>query len=268
MEYIVFDLEFNQGFDEKTNKTIPNERCPFEILQIGALKLDKDLNIIDTFNSYVKPKIYNRVHPFITNMTGITNKMVKDAPDFPDVYKKFKRFIGKKDNIFCVWGSGDLKELYRNVYYYGLPHKTIPKLYINVQSYASAYFKNPSGKSIGLQNAIQLLEIEQTKSYHDAFNDAYYTTEILKVIYSDEIVADTYIYTPFRPRNTSPRVAKKIDYTSLFREFEKILSRPLTEEEAKIIDLAYKMGKTRQFLVDDESKKKKKDDNNENVNKE
>ena len=170
MEYIVFDLEFNQGFDEKTNKTIPNERCPFEILQIGALKLDKDLNVIDTFNSYVKPKIYNRVHPFITNMTGIKNKMVKDAPYFPDVYKSFKKFIGRKDNVLCVWGSGDLKELYRNVYYYGLPHKTIPTLYINIQHYASAYFKNPSGKSIGLQNAIQLLEIEQKKSYHDGFH--------------------------------------------------------------------------------------------------
>ena len=47
MEYVVFDLEFNQGFDKEHNKTVSNERCPFEILQIGAVKLDSNFNIID-----------------------------------------------------------------------------------------------------------------------------------------------------------------------------------------------------------------------------
>ena len=37
MEYIIFDLEFNQGFDKKLNKTVSNEKCPFEIIQIGAI---------------------------------------------------------------------------------------------------------------------------------------------------------------------------------------------------------------------------------------
>ncbi|EGT3930605.1 exonuclease, partial [Clostridioides difficile] len=32
MEYIIFDLEFNQGFDKKLNKTVSNEKCPFEII--------------------------------------------------------------------------------------------------------------------------------------------------------------------------------------------------------------------------------------------
>ena len=58
MEYIVFDLEFNQGFDKKLNKTVSNEKCPFEIVQIGAVKLNSNLEMIDTFNSFVKPNIY------------------------------------------------------------------------------------------------------------------------------------------------------------------------------------------------------------------
>ena len=44
MEYIIFDLEFNQGFDKKLNKTVSNEKCPFEIIQIGAIKLDSKYN--------------------------------------------------------------------------------------------------------------------------------------------------------------------------------------------------------------------------------
>ena len=54
MNYIIFDLEFNQGFDRVNNKTISNAKCPFEIIQIGAVKLDFELNIIDTFTSNIK----------------------------------------------------------------------------------------------------------------------------------------------------------------------------------------------------------------------
>lgn len=54
MNYIIFDLEFNQGFDRLNNKTVSNAKCPFEIIQIGAIKLDSELNILDTFSSYIK----------------------------------------------------------------------------------------------------------------------------------------------------------------------------------------------------------------------
>ena len=69
MEYIVFDLEFNQGFDRKLNKTVSDETCPFEIIQIGAVKLDSNLDMIDTFNTFVKPNIYKVIHPFIKKMS-------------------------------------------------------------------------------------------------------------------------------------------------------------------------------------------------------
>ncbi|MCG4734699.1 exonuclease, partial [Casaltella massiliensis] len=82
--------------------------------------------------------------------------------------------------------------LYRNINYYSLPSKGLPQLYINVQQYASSYFNNPTGQSIGLQNAIQILQLEQDKAYHDALNDAYYTALVLKNIYDENIVADTY----------------------------------------------------------------------------
>ena len=43
MNYIVFDLEWNQSPD---GKKFENARLPFEIIEIGAVKLDKDKNII------------------------------------------------------------------------------------------------------------------------------------------------------------------------------------------------------------------------------
>lgn len=241
MEYIVFDLEFNQGFDKKLNKTVSDEKCPFEILQIGAVKLDADLNIIDTFNTFVKPNIYKEIHPFIKKMTNIIHEDVKDAPNFPQAFNNFKEFMNNDKNILCVWGNGDLKELYRNIKYYNLSTENLSNTYINVQHHASIYFNNPTGKSIGLQNAITLLQLNQDKSYHNALNDAYYTSLVFKNIFNDKIETKKYTFDNDSKKN--PPTKRKVNYDNIFSEFKKILNRDLNEEEKKIIHLAYKMGR-------------------------
>mgnify|MGYP004565193029 FL=1 len=241
MEYIVFDLEFNQGFDKKLNKTVSDEKCPFEILQIGAVKLDADLNIIDTFNTFVKPNIYKEIHPFIKKMTNIIHEDVKDAPNFPQAFNSFKEFMNNDKNILCVWGNGDLKELYRNIKYYNLSTENLSNNYINVQHHASIYFNNPTGKSIGLQNAITLLQLNQDKSYHNALNDAYYTSLVFKNIFNDKIETKKYTFDNDSKKN--PPTKRKVNYDNIFSEFKKILNRDLNKEEKKIIHLAYKMGR-------------------------
>ena len=241
MEYIVFDLEFNQGFDKKLNKTVSDEKCPFEILQIGAVKLDADLNIIDTFNTFVKPNIYKEIHPFIKKMTNIIHEDVKDAPNFPQAFNNFKEFMNNDKNILCVWGNGDLKELYRNIKYYNLSTENLSNTYINVQHHASIYFNNPTGKSIGLQNAITLLQLNQDKSYHNALNDAYYTSLVFKNIFNDKIETKKYTFDNDSKKN--PPTKRKVNYDNIFSEFKKILNRDLNKEEKKIILLAYKMGR-------------------------
>ena len=240
MEYIVFDLEFNQGFDKKLNKTVSDEKCPFEILQIGAVKLDADLNIIDTFNTFVKPNIYKEIHPFIKKMTNIIHEDVKDSPNFPQAFNNFKEFMNNDKNILCVWGNGDLKELYRNIKYYNLSTENLSNTYINVQHHASIYFNNPTGKSIGLQNAITLLQLNQDKSYHNALNDAYYTSLVFKNIFNDKIETKKYTFDNDSKKN--PPTKRKVNYDNIFSEFKKILNRDLNKEE--------KMGKRGGFSYD------------------
>lgn len=241
MEYIVFDLEFNQGFDRKLNKTVSDETCPFEIIQIGAVKLDSNLDMVDTFNTFVKPNIYKEIHPFIKKMTNISNEDVKNAPCFTEAFNMFKSFINKENNILCVWGNGDLKELYRNIKYYNLSTDKLSRTYINVQHHASIYFNNPTGKSIGLQNAITLLELNQDKSYHNALNDAYYTSQVFKKIFDDKIETKSYNFN--NDDKKKPVTKRKVNYDNIFSEFKKILNRDLNKEEKKIIHLAYKMGR-------------------------
>ena len=251
MEYVIFDLEFNQGFSRARNKTVSDERCPFEIIQIGAVKLDSNFNIIDTFNSFIKPTIYKSIHPYVGKMTGISMSDVIDAPTFTNVYKDFKKFISSKKTVLCVWGSADLKELYRNITYFGLPSKNLPKLYINIQNYASKYFELPSGKSIGLQRAVENLNLDADRSFHNALNDAYYTSQVFIRINNPSIIPDVYSYTSIRTKSLRKASKKYVDYDSLYSEFEKILNRSLTKEDKKIISISYNLGRSREFSISD-----------------
>ena len=73
MNYIVFDLEFNQGYNfEKGTKSIINPKCPFEIIQIGAVKLNENFETVGTLDVLVKPEIYTELNPFVKEITGIT----------------------------------------------------------------------------------------------------------------------------------------------------------------------------------------------------
>jgi inhibitor of KinA sporulation pathway (predicted exonuclease) len=260
VKYVVYDLEFNQkdnspvegNIDSEKTKHKVSSNMPFEIIQVGALKLDKNFETLSTFNRLVKPTLYKSIHPFIENLTKITNDMVDSCEGFISVYEDFLDFIGDDEIILCVWGLADVKELIRNIKFYDLPATYISK-YIDVQKYASKFLKYPKSSRIGLKNAIELLGIPFEGEFHDAYNDAHYTAEIFKLIYSHRRIKPS-VYTP-PTRISQPK--EKIDMVSLINQFEKMFGREMSEEEKSIIKLAYTMGKTRQFIMKDTKQDKK-----------
>ena len=258
MYFIIFDLEFNQGYDfKKTGKTVSNPKCPFEIIEIGAVKLNESLETVECFHSLIKPKIYKRLHPFVKDITKISNEDLTHAPGFPEVYKNFLKFIDSEYDVFCVWGTVDLKELYRNALYHHLHKKRLPQKYIDVQSIAALHLNNPNGSSIGLRNAVELLNIPLDNEFHNALYDAAYTAEIFKQLYFRDIKLETYNYSTLSTvkKVIQPKNKKRLDKRSLFLQFEKMFNKKLSPEEKEMIKLAYKMGQTNQFMIDDNNKK-------------
>lgn len=243
MQYIVFDLEFNQDFNEKNLASYPNE-----IIQIGAVKLNSKFDFIDNFSRYVKPTLYSNINPYVEELTGISMEKLLSEQSFPDIYQDFIKFIGQSDTVFCVWGMADIKELFKNVKYFKLDQDLLPKKYINLQPYVSKHFGLSSKKLLQLKKAVELLCIPITHEFHDALNDAYYTAAILKIIYNRSI--KPMIYDPDYVK-TRPRQRKIIiDFEGLIKQFEKMYLRPMSQEEQEIIKLAYQMGRTQQFLTE------------------
>ena len=173
MNYIVFDLEFNQGYNfAKGTKCLINPKCPFEIIQIGAIKLNDHFETIGTLDVIVKPEIYTTLNPFVKELTGITMEELNKGISFKKMYKDFLNFIKADRSVLCVWGIADIKELIRNIEYYELDTLSAPIEYIDIQSHASTALDCKKGINIGLGNAAKLLSVPIESQFHDAFNDA------------------------------------------------------------------------------------------------
>lgn len=193
MAYIVLDFEFNQAFDFKRNCAAEaNPACRFEIIQIGAVKLNDSLDIIDRCNLLIKPNLYKRIHPYVEKITGITTESLSEERSFPEIFNDFYNFAsdnGKDtDIIFCVWGNSDIRALYRNLSYYNLSKEPMLIKYIDIQALATSYLKYNRGTTIGLKNAADLLNLtSEEEKFHDALYDAIFTAKIFKLVKPDNV---------------------------------------------------------------------------------
>lgn len=176
MNYIVLDLEWNQCPDGKRNEV---EKLPFEIIEIGAVKVNEKQEIIGQFSELVKPQVYKEIDSNISKIVHVTMEELQKGRPFPEVMKDFLEWCGE-DPVFCTWGPMDLVELQRNMKYYQLPtlsHK--PFFYYDVQRLFAVFFEeNKQARTLAF--AVEFFHIEEKEEFHSAIADAKYTSLIFQ----------------------------------------------------------------------------------------
>lgn len=80
-----------------------------EIIEIAAIKV-RDNKVIESFETLVKPN--EHIPPEISELTGITDEMVSDAPDISEVLPRFIKFIGDDILVGHNINSYDLNIVY------------------------------------------------------------------------------------------------------------------------------------------------------------
>lgn len=104
MNIVIFDTEYTSW--EGCQKLGWRGNQKKEVVQISAVKINSQLDIIDSFCIYIRPKINPILSDYFENLTGITNNLIKEeGVDFETAYNKFTLFVGE-----CVcwshgWGS-------------------------------------------------------------------------------------------------------------------------------------------------------------------
>ena len=104
---IIFDLEGNHG---------SKPRLPDEILQIGAVKVDRlGGRIIDTFNAYIHPVVYKKLYHKAKELPD-KDLYLASPLDFPAAYRAFYDWCGQ-DAEFSWWGTPDVPTLAKSAEY-------------------------------------------------------------------------------------------------------------------------------------------------------
>lgn len=244
MNYIVIDLEWNQS---PKGKEYENTKIPFEIIEIGAVKLDSSMNTLDEFCSMIKPNIYKEMHFKIKEITRFNIKDFAYEKDFLSVIKEFILWCGE-DFTFCTWGTLDLMVLQKNMSFYHLERVFgFPLIYYDVQKLFSIYFEDRKIRR-SLEYAVNYLNIGQTIPFHRALSDAYYTAEVLKELDFEMLIRDYSIDTFYKPRN------KEEEIIAIFDTYSKYISRIFDSKEKALQDK--EVTSTRCYLCGKNAKKK------------
>ena len=146
------------------------------IIQISAIKIDKDFNEIDRFNMYANPYPI-LVSPKITSITGITADMVENAKTENEVIRLFNDF--SQNCNFVAYNSEFDYEMLTSAFERAGIKRNIEHFDVR----EVAYDMIPNCTNFKLQTVCEYLELVKEENFHNAMFDVEMTFEILKKYY-------------------------------------------------------------------------------------
>ncbi|PKP61358.1 MAG: 3'-5' exonuclease [Candidatus Altiarchaeales archaeon HGW-Altiarchaeales-1] len=159
MNYIIIDLEAT--CDDKVKNMV------HEIIEIGAVKINENGEIIDAFDEFVKPIINPTLSEFCKNLTQINQSQTDKAENFLTVIEKFKRWLND-DYFLCSWGHYDRKQLINDCSLHNLDSKWTER-HISIKH---EYAKINKCKPCGMSKALEKEHITLTGTHHRGIDDA------------------------------------------------------------------------------------------------
>ncbi|QUG41120.1 PolC-type DNA polymerase III [Psychrobacillus sp. INOP01] len=149
--YIVFDVE-TTGLSATYDK----------IIELAAVKMQNG-NIIDKFERFVNP--HHALSATTIELTGITDEMVRNAPEIEQVIKDFYEFIG--DGIIVAHNASfDMGFLYEGYRRTGIDHFNHPV----IDTLELARLLHPEMKSHRLGTLTKKFNIELTQAHRAIFD--------------------------------------------------------------------------------------------------
>lgn len=175
MNYIVLNLEWNQPLSKSRMVRRPIA-LGGEIIQIGAVKLDENLEQIDEFDQMVKPVHYTKMNKYVKELTKITDEDLETGISFEEAMENFKEWCGE-ECLFLTWGSGDVSMIRDNCIVYGLDYQWLPQ-WVDAQLMFDDLLMM-EGRQFSLDYAVYYLKIKGNNG-HNALNDAIDTAAVIR----------------------------------------------------------------------------------------
>lgn len=186
MFYVIMDLEWNNSYN-KFKKCFVNE-----ILEIGAVMVDDELEVIDTFSVIIKSQLIKKLSGRVKNLTHITNEDMSSGVSFQKAVSDFSKWIGKRNCIFMSWGNSDIRVLVDNFSMFcKMPNVPFLTQYIDLQKYCQKFIVNAGNQQIGLVNAAVEMGIDVSQcQFHRALEDSLLGLRCLKKCFNRDNILD------------------------------------------------------------------------------
>lgn len=150
-----------------------------ETIEIGACWVEPDGTLLERFQSFVRPVVNPRLTSFCTNLTGIQQEDVDEAPLFSTAAAAFSQFVERHkvaSSIWMSWGTYDHKQLVRDSARHGvnhpimIPHQNAKRMFAKAQRI---------GKEVGMAKACALAGLSLEGTHHRALDDALNVARLL-----------------------------------------------------------------------------------------
>ena len=190
MYYVIMDLEWNNSYNKKL-KSFFNE-----IIEIGAVMIDEDLDVVDTFSVLIKSQLSTKLSGRVKNLTHISNEDMYGGISISKAISDFSKWVDGKDCVFMSWGNGDIRVMLDNLHFFcdidGIPF--ISK-YADLQKYCQTQLKLSNSQQIGLSAAATLFGIDVSEySTHRALDDSLLSWRCFRKCYNADALS-SFIFT-------------------------------------------------------------------------
>ncbi len=183
-DIVIFDLEASCKTFGK------NEIEESNVIEIGAVKLDKKtLEIKSEYSQLIRPSEYE-ILPEISKITNITPEMVSDKPVFKDAILSFVQWYGEKNkSTLASFGIYyDLPLLRKEIRISGLNYADyFVGGGLDIRSLAIYWLakNNHSTSGVSVLHTLEKMEVKTDFQFHRALDDAKATALILQKLVLD-----------------------------------------------------------------------------------
>jgi len=184
--YLVIDLEATTDDGTDDARAVPRDEM--ETIEIGAVLVRANTLAVEAeFQTFVRPVRHPVLTPFCTELTGITQARLADAPAFPEAMEALRRAMlaGRWSVVWGSWGLFDQTQLRRDCAFHGVEYP-MPE-HMNLKNVFSA--AQGRRKRYGMAKALHLCGLDLAGAHHRALDDAKNIARLLPWIVGGERLA-------------------------------------------------------------------------------
>jgi inhibitor of KinA sporulation pathway (predicted exonuclease) len=175
MNHVMIDLEMNKIPRQENER---GDHLSSELIEIGAVKMDKDYKIIDKYQTYVDPD-FGPIDPIIHDLTGITDDMVKGAPKYDQAMTDFIKWVGGDKTAYYSWSMSDIRQFEHESAFKRVHESDVKKMAALWHDFQAEFsLLIGTSKSVKLSDAVASADYTFQGDQHTALADAMNTAEI------------------------------------------------------------------------------------------